>query len=105
MLFIVYCIAFYNLPVSVVLAQYRETYTQCAQLGITSVRKSSFINSGSKSAMHCAKLCTEVAECYVFSYDNMSKTCRLYQMMETINCDLNKKNGGITFTKETGKKT
>lgn len=105
MLFIVYCIAFYNFPVSVVLAQYGETYTKCTQLGITSVSNSSFINSGSKSAIHCAKLCSEVAECYVFSYNYLSRTCRLYQMMETINCDLNKKNEGVTFTKETGKKT
>ncbi|VDI63757.1 Hypothetical predicted protein, partial [Mytilus galloprovincialis] len=78
-----------------------KTYTKCAQVGITSLNKTPFLNSASKSAILCAKLCTEFAECYVFSYDELRKMCRLYQVMETVNCEMNKKYGVITFTKET----
>ncbi|CAC5400027.1 unnamed protein product [Mytilus coruscus] len=101
MLYIAYCIAFYDFAVSVVLAQSVETYTKCAQVGTASVSKTSFLNSVCISAIHCAKLCTEVAECNVFTYDYLTKMCRLYQMIDTVNCDLNKNNGGMTFIKET----
>lgn len=104
MLYIAYCIAFHNFAVSVVLAKYEGMYTKCAQVGITSVSKSPFLNSTSISDIHCAKLCTEVANCYVFSYDYLSEMCHLYQIITTLNCDSNEKNRGIIFTKETGKK-
>ncbi|CAC5420925.1 unnamed protein product [Mytilus coruscus] len=101
MLYIAYCIAFYEVTVSVVLAQTVKTYTKCVQVGTKSVNRNPFLNSDCISAIDGAIMCTEVAECTVFTYDDLTKTCRLYQMIDTVNCDFNEENGGITFTKET----
>lgn len=104
MLQVIFCIAFYYVTVSVALVQTAKTYTKCVKVGTTSVNKTPFLNCACISAKHGAKLCTDVDKCTVFTYDDLTKMCRLYQMIDTINCDLNEKNGGITFTKETGRK-
>ncbi|VDI33240.1 Hypothetical predicted protein [Mytilus galloprovincialis] len=83
------------------MAQTGSTYTKCRQVGTTSYNKHMFLNSECMSAIDCAIMCKEVATCTAFTYDDLTKTCRLYQKIETINCELNKENGGITFTKET----
>lgn len=105
MLQIKFCIVFYFVSVSIVLVQTVKTYTKCVKVGTTSVNKTPFLTCACISAKHGAKMCTDVAECIVFTYDDLTKMCRLYQMIDTINCELNEKNGGMTFTKETGRKT
>lgn len=101
MLYIAFCITLYNFGVSVILAQ----YTKCIQVGTLSVSKTPFLNSVCVSAIHCALLCTEIANCNVFTYDDLIKMCRLHQRLGTGNCDLNtNKNGQMTFTKISGRK-
>ncbi|CAC5415017.1 unnamed protein product [Mytilus coruscus] len=102
MQYIAYCIAFHNFAVSVVLAQYVGTYTKCVQVETLSVNKTSFLNSVCLSAINCAQLCTEITECKVFTYDDLIKICRMYQRIDTVNCDFNKNNGGLTFSKIAG---
>ncbi|CAG2207653.1 unnamed protein product [Mytilus edulis] len=100
MLHIAFCIAFFIVTVSVVLAQTIESYTKCVQLGTTSVNKFPFLYRNCISAIDGALMCTEVAECTAFTYDDLTKMCHLHQMIDTVNCDINKKNGEITFTKK-----
>lgn len=105
MLYIAFCITLYNFGVAVIPALYVGVYTKCIQVGTLSVNKTPFLNSVCVSAIHCAQLCTEIAKCNVFTYDDLIKMCRLHQRLGTGNCDLNtKKNGGMTFTKISGKK-
>ncbi|CAG2253720.1 unnamed protein product [Mytilus edulis] len=101
MLKIAYCLMLYDLTVSAVMAQTGYTYTKCLQVGTTSYNKNMFLKSDCISAIDCAIMCIEVAKCTAFTYDDLTKTCRLNQKIDTINCELNKENGGITFTKET----
>ncbi|CAC5425001.1 unnamed protein product [Mytilus coruscus] len=105
MLHIAFCIAFFDVTVSVVLTQTIESYTKCVQVGTTSVNKTPFLNSDCISAIDGAIMCTKVAECTVFTYDDLTKVCHLYQMIDTVNCDINEQNGGMTYTKDTDRKT
>ncbi|VDI50725.1 Hypothetical predicted protein [Mytilus galloprovincialis] len=100
MLHIALCIAFYDVIVSVILAQTVRTYTNCVQVGTTSVNKNSFLERDCKSAIGGAIMCRESAQCTDFTYDDLTKSCHLYQMNDTIKCDLNEKNGGMTFSTE-----
>ncbi|CAG2218641.1 unnamed protein product [Mytilus edulis] len=97
MLHIALCITFYDVIVSVILAQTVRTYTKCVQVGTTSVNKNPFLESDCKSAIGGAIMCRESAQCTDFTYDDLTKTCHLYQMNDTVKCDLNEKNGGMTF--------
>ncbi|VDI36053.1 Hypothetical predicted protein, partial [Mytilus galloprovincialis] len=99
----------FDVTVSVVLAWNAETYTKCVQLGTTSVSKTPFLNLECMSVDDCAHMCSAFADCTVFTYDDcpsgifcpsLTKLCRLYQMIDTLNCELNDKNGGTILTKE-----
>ncbi|XP_063447311.1 uncharacterized protein LOC134726836 [Mytilus trossulus] len=95
-----FCIVFFDVTVFLVLAETLKTYTKCVEAGTTSVNKIPFLENDCKSAVDGAKICKENDKCTVFTYDDLSKMCCLYQMNHTIKCDFNEKNGGMTFTTE-----